>query len=179
MRTKNIEPLKIRHSKISNDFVGLVEIQERDWQYLIQYFIARTENFNIKEEITKKQSKTLKEIEINYKICRHVYNSIYKTIVQNFQEYLRTLEFSELKELNSDIKRNGWGLKTIQEYDSTFKLMKSVDIFYYLNGRFPYNNDFLWVPDGDKPDVILGGKISIKKLYELFRGMHSHGLVLI
>lgn len=179
MRTKNIEPLKIRHSKISNDFVGLVEIQERDWQYLIENFIARRENFNIKVEITEKESKTLKEIEINYKICRHVYNLIYKTIFENFQEYLRTLDFNELEELNSDIKRNGWGHKTIQEYDSTFELMKSFNIFNYLNGRFPYNNDLLWAPDGDKPDFILGGKISIKRLYELFRGIRSHGLVLI
>ena len=179
MRTKNIEPLKIRHSKISNDFVGLVEIQERDWQYLIENFIARRENFNIKVEITEKESKTLKEIEINYKICRHVYNLIYKTIFENFQEYLRTLEFNELEELNSDIKRNGWGHKTIQEYDSTFELMKSFDIFNYLNGRFPYNNDLLWVTDGDKPDFILGGKISIKRLCELFRGMRPHGLILI
>lgn len=65
LRTKNIERLKIRHSKISNDFVGLVEIQERDWQYLIENFIVRTENFNIKVEITEKESKTLREIEIN------------------------------------------------------------------------------------------------------------------
>ena len=72
--------------------------------------------------------------------------------------------------VNNDIKSNVWTFKTIQEYDSSFKLMKSFDIFYYLNGRFPYTNSLLWVPNGDKPDIISGEKLSLKRLYKLLCG---------
>ena len=72
-----------------------------------------------------------------------MYNTIYKTIPKNFREYFWTLEFDEVEGLNNDIKSNCWAFETIQEYDSSFELMKSFDIFYYLNGRFPYTNGLL------------------------------------
>ena len=46
----------------------------------------------------------LKEIEKNYKICRHIYNSVYKSIAENFQQYLGTLNYEEKEGLNKDIK---------------------------------------------------------------------------
>ena len=49
--------------------------------------------------------------------------------------------------------------------------------FYYLNGRLPYTNGHLFVLDGEKPSFISGNKISLKRLYELFRGTKLHGLV--
>ena len=57
-------------------------------------------------EITKKDLQTITEIEKNYKICRQVYNLLFKSIGKNFHDYLRTLDFVELEELNADIKIN-------------------------------------------------------------------------
>ena len=45
-----------------------------------------------------------------------------------------------------------------------------MDFFFYLNGRMPATNGLIWIPDGGKPDVISGLKLSIKCLYELFIG---------
>lgn len=92
--------------KISEDFVGLVKIQESDWQYLIENFIARTKNFDLKGKITEKEIKKI------CKICKCVYNTVCGTIAENFHEYLHTLEFDEIEEINNDIKlkSNGWGL---------------------------------------------------------------------
>ena len=81
--------------------------------------------------------------------------------------------------VNNDIKSNVWAFKIIQEYDSSFELMKSFDIFYYLNGRFPYTNGLLWVPNGDKPDIISGEKLSLKRLYKLLCGTRSHVLAML
>lgn len=106
-----------------------------------------------------------------------MYNTIYKTIPKNFREYFWTLEFDEVEGLNNNIKSNCWAFETIQEYDSSFELMKSFDIFYYLNGRFPYTNGLLWVPNDDKPNIISGEKLSLKRLYKLFCGTHPRGLV--
>ena len=50
----------------------------------MENFIARIENFDIREKTTGKESKTLKEIKKSYKICRCVYNSVYKSIAENF-----------------------------------------------------------------------------------------------
>ena len=78
--------------------------------------------FNIREN-TEKESKTLKEIEKNYKICRRSYNSVYKSIAGHYQQNFKTLDYEEIEELNNDIKANGWALKSIQEYDSVFNLL--------------------------------------------------------
>ena len=56
---------KIRDTKISDNFVGLVEIQEKNWQFMIENFVGRTETFYLKEKIILKELKTLKEIEKN------------------------------------------------------------------------------------------------------------------
>lgn len=57
--------------------------------------------------------------------------------------------------------------------------MQYFDIFYYLNRRFPYTNGLLWASDGNKLNLISGEKISLKRLYELFRGTCLHRLVWI
>ena len=51
----------------------------------------------------------------------------------------------------------------IGDYKNSFELIKSFNVFYYRNGRFPAPNGFLWIPHGDKHDFILGDKISIKQ----------------
>lgn len=68
-------------------------------------------------------------------------------------------------------------LKDIQKYDSAFDLLKSFNIFYYPNDRFPYTNRLLWVL-GNKPNFISGGN-SLKRLYKLSRGTRSHALASI
>lgn len=109
---KELPVQKIRHLKISEDFVGLVKIQESNWQYPIENFITRTKNFDLKGKITEKEPKSLKEIKKCCKICKCVYNTVCGTIAENFHEYLHTLEFDEIEEINNDIKlkSNGWGL---------------------------------------------------------------------
>ena len=91
---------KIRDTKLSDNFVGLVEIQQKNWQYMIESFVGSTETFYLKEKIILKELKTLKEIEKKYKIYRRMYNTIYKAISKNFREYLWILEFDEVEELN-------------------------------------------------------------------------------
>ena len=57
----------------------------------------------------------------------------------------------------------------IEDYENSFEIMKSFDVFYYLNGRFPATNSLLWISDGDEPDFFFSGeKISITGFYGLF-----------
>ena len=59
--------------------------------------------------------------------------------------------------------------------------MKDFDYFYYINERFPTNNDPNTTPDRDVPDFIHikspEQKISPCQLYEMIRGTKSHALV--
>ena len=45
--------IKSEAHKTSEDFVRLVEIQKRHWQYLIERLIARAENLDMRDEIMK------------------------------------------------------------------------------------------------------------------------------
>lgn len=46
-----------------------------------------------------------------------------------------------------------------------------------MNEELPATNRLIWVPEGHIPEFISGEKLSLKRLYELFRGTISHGLV--
>ena len=48
-------------------------------------------------------------------------------------------------------------------------------MFYYLNGRFPFTNDLLIVPNCEVAEG--EEKINLKQLYEMFNDTNSHGLV--
>ena len=51
--------------------------------------------------------------------------------------------------------------------------------YFYLNGRRPATNELIWISDSEKPKFISGEKLSIKRLYELFRGSRSYGVVTV
>ena len=56
-------------------------------------------------------------------------------------------------------------------------MLRAFKLFYYINGRLPFTNGLLTIPDGDFPKFVGDQKISIKTLYERFRDTHSQGLV--
>ena len=54
--SKNVATLSIRHSKIVEDYVAIEEIQNRNFQHLIESLICRVENNTYKFQV-----KTIKE----------------------------------------------------------------------------------------------------------------------
>lgn len=50
-------------------------------------------------------------------------------------------------------------------------------MFLYFNGNLPLTNGLLVVPDGEAPEGT--EKINLKNLYEMFKDIHSYGLVSI
>ena len=88
--------------------------------------------------------------------------------------------FYFMKSIMENIRLHRQAILDISESGSR-KTMKAFDFFYYINGRFPTNNDLITALDGDIPDFIKiklpGQKISPHRLYEMFRGKRSHVLV--
>ena len=57
---RNLEIWLIRHTKITENFHDLVEIQNRDWSYFIKKVIAVAEGLN-KTDVSEKETKIVKK----------------------------------------------------------------------------------------------------------------------
>ena len=49
-------------------------------------------------------------------------------------------------------------------------------MFCYINDRFPYTDEHLFLPDGETPAGIIGIKLSLKELFAKFFRTGSNGL---
>ena len=77
---------------------------------------------------------------------------LYFEIDENFKSYLQAFDFVEIELFKNDIRANGGVLLPIEQYENLVELLKSFEIFYYINGRFPYTTALLPIPDGDIPN---------------------------
>ena len=67
------------------------------------------------------------------------------------------------------------GVKSLLEVENAYELLTVLQMFYYLNGKFPLTNDLLIIPDSEVPEG--KEKINLKQFYEMFKDPNSHGLV--
>ena len=109
-----------------------------------------------------------------YKICWHVYQSLFIEIADIFIQYkYLTTWWNWSTWLRNKIK---WVRSSIYCWNWEFcELLYIFQMLYYFNGRLPLTNGLLLVPDGETPE--LTEKISMKTLYELFKDKKSHGSV--
>ena len=89
-----------------------------------------------------------------------------------FSEYINSVSSYEIKDMDDDIKANGWGIKKITEIQDAHELMKIFQDFY--TGILPLSNSLLVVPDGDVPP---DEKVNMRQLYDLYKNTKSVGLV--
>ena len=110
LHMRNLEMSLIRHTKIAEDCEGFFEIQNIDWFYFIEKVIAVTEGLS-KIDLSEKETKTAKEITKNYKICKESIKFFLLLSLENFKEYISTLDYSKINEINKDVKTNDWAFK--------------------------------------------------------------------
>ena len=95
--SRGLSPAEIRHSKLSADGIVMEELQNRNWQYLIESLIYKVEKdrdyYKIK---TKKDSEMIASMEKNDRILKRVYDRTFATIAENFQLYLNSLSEEEI-----------------------------------------------------------------------------------
>ena len=116
-------------------------------------------------------------MKLNYRVARRVYASIYANIAEQFQIFLNSLPPDEIDEIENDFRASGNGLLSIRDTQSAVELFNSFAMFYFINGRLPYTDDHLFVPDGETPPEIIGEKLSLKELFAKFFWTKSNGLV--
>ena len=83
----------------------------------------------------------------------------------------------EIDELERDFRTNRNGFLSIRDTESATELFNSFSMFYYLNGRFPFTDGHLFVPDGHAPFSIIGDNLNLKELFAKFFMTGSRGLV--
>ena len=104
-------------------------------------------------QLNKNSSKILQEIETNYKIYQRVYGMLFYDVAENFKNFLVLQILKKSRLFKKDITANSWGVLPIERYENEAKLLKSFNIFYYINQRFPMNGS-LSIPDGDAPSFV-------------------------
>ena len=147
----------------------------------MQYFLTQVRKLveRPKNELVLNE-KTLhifENIFSNYRVQRRIYAILYEEIAESFKRYLESLDFGEKQALNLDLAGNGGTTQPIENYLDSVKLLQAFDLFYYINSRLSYTTGLLPIPDLDVPAFGDGQEISIKIIYEEFRGRLFHGIV--
>ena len=142
---------------------------------MVEKIIHSIEFNNPYENPTEKNPKIIEAVESNYKISRWVYQVLFIDIADSFIECIYSLDINEIQKLEDDLKVNRVGVKSLLEVENAYELLTVLQMFYYLNGKFPLTNDLLIIPDSE----VLEGKekINLKQFYEMFKDPNSHGLV--
>ena len=91
---------------------------------------------------------------------RRVYKSLFSDMAESFFEYIHSLNSDEIRELDSDLKRNSWGVQSITEIQDAHHLLTIFQMFYYHNGRLPFTNALIIEPNGEVPEGM--EKINLK-----------------
>ena len=154
------------------------EVQSRDWQYLDESLIQLVEKDNPHlKPLPKHQKRIIKSMKHNYRVARRVYQSTYENLAEQFKIYIYSLPPDEIDELERHFPANRNGLLSIRDTESPAELFNSFTMFYYLNGRFPFTDGYLFVPGSQAPHGIIGVKLNLNELLAKFFMTGSKGLV--
>lgn len=155
--------------------VGLQKVEEKSRQFLIEKIIHGIKFESLYQLEAEKKPEIMETIESNYRIARRVYQQLYVDVSELFAKFVRSLGTFEIKDMNNNIRVNGWGIKKITEVQDSEELMNIFQNFYNLMGRLPLSNGLLVVPDGDAPPG--EDRVNMRNLYELFKHTKSRRLV--
>lgn len=166
---------KLLYTRKMLNTVGLQKVEEKSRQFLIEKIIHGIKFESLYQLEAEKKPEIMETIESNYRIARRVYQQLYVDVSELFAKFVRSLGTFEIKDMNNNIRVNGWGIKKITEVQDSEELMNIFQNFYNLMGRLPLSNGLLVVPDGDAPPG--EDRVNMRNLYELFKHTKSRRLV--
>ena len=170
--------MPVRHLRINENKIVVEEIQNRDWQYLVESVMKFVEHDKTHlKPLPRAERKIIKSMKHNYRVARRVYASTCATMTEQFKIYLNCRPPDKIDEIENDFRANGNGLLSLRQTESATELLDSFAMFYYINGRLPYTDGHLFVPDDETPAGITGVKLSLKDLFAIFFRTGSNSLV--
>ena len=98
-------------------------------------------------------------------------------MAEQFKIYLNSPPPDEIDEIENDFRANGNDLLFVRQKESATELFYSFAMFHYINGRLPFTDGHLFVPDGETPPRIFGEKLSLKEVFAKIFRTGSNGLI--
>ena len=101
---------KLLHTKKMLDTVGFQKVEQKNKQFLLEKIIHGIEFENIYATDSERKPETMSMIEGNYRIARRVYQQLYLDSAELFADFIRSLNIFEQRDMDEDIRANGWGI---------------------------------------------------------------------
>ena len=160
--------IKIRHSKVTDDYLAAEEIQNQNWQYFIERVIEVCKSKEIGSAIKKSEDFLLTTVE-NVTMAKKANESFY-----NFYSTMQQLPVDEQNGSRDDfLGENFWWEDVTSQLDSWVS-------FYFKFGKFPGSQKLVSVPKADLPSFLKTDMpISPVDLYKKFAGTDAKPLVSI
>ena len=182
----NIErrpPIKIKHSEIVENAVGLNVIQNHNWQYFIETILEISNNKNLLDRDSFKDDEDFEDYLIiektqeNLKYCKEFYNGVFDDISYFFQRAIFESQDHVIEKMEEDLANHRIFYKKLKKVESQNDLLMIFSNFYFKTGRFPGFFELINVPPGENPDFIeKNDKISPFEINEKFSNTDSYGL---
>ena len=132
----------VRHSKINENKIVIEEIQNRDWQYLVESVIKPVEHDKIHLKLLPNaERKIIKSMRYNCMVARIVHAPTYANIGEQFKIYLNFLPPDEIDEIENNFRANGNSLLFVRQTETVTELFDSFTMFYYINTGFAIRTD--------------------------------------
>ena len=110
--------IKIRHSKVTDDYLAAEEIQNQNWQYFIERVIEVCKSKEIGSTIKKSQDFLLTTVE-NVTVAKKSYKTFYNIVERNFFTTMQQLSIDEQTEINDDfLRENFWSEDAFSQLDT-------------------------------------------------------------
>ena len=114
---------KLLHTKKMLDSVGLKKLEEKNKQLLLEKVIHGVEFENLYATDSERKPEIMSTIERNNRIARRVYQQLYLDTAELFTDFIRSLSSFEQRDLDEDIRANGWGIKKISEVSDALEVL--------------------------------------------------------
>ena len=121
---------KIRHSKVTDDYLAAEEIENQNWQYFIERVIEVCKSKEIGSTIKKSEDFLLTTVE-NVTMAKKSYETFYNIVERNFFSTMQQLSLDEQTEINDDFLRENFWL------EDAFSQLDTWIAFYFKFDRFP------------------------------------------
>ena len=122
--------IKIKHSKVTDDYIAAEEIQNQNWQYFIERVIEVCKSKEIGSTIKKSEDLLLTTVE-NVTMTKKSYDTFYNVIERNFYSTMNKLSLDERDQIKDNfLRENFWWEGVVPELDKWVA-------FYFKHGRFP------------------------------------------
>ena len=136
--------IKIRHSKVTDDYLAAEEIQNQNWQYFIERVNEVCKSKEIGSTMKKSEDFLLTTVE-NVTMAKESYETFYNIVERNFFSTMQYLSVDEQTEIKDDfLREHFWWEDASSQLDTWI-------VFYFKFGRFPGSQKLVSIPKVNLP----------------------------